>query len=77
MQINQIRAARALIGISQADLAAAAGVSVPTVKRAEGQGAIAASPAAVAAMRAALEARGIVFLAPGDVAGGLGVALRS
>jgi transcriptional regulator with XRE-family HTH domain len=31
----QIRAGRALLGKSQADVAAAAGVSVPTLKRAE------------------------------------------
>ena len=32
---SQIRAARSLLGFSQADVAARAGVSVPTMKRAE------------------------------------------
>jgi transcriptional regulator with XRE-family HTH domain len=35
VSIRQIKAARALLGWSQEDLAAAAGVSVPTVKRLE------------------------------------------
>lgn len=57
----QLRAARALLGLSQANVAEAAGLSVPTIKRAEGAGAISASPAAIAAICAALEARGVEF----------------
>ncbi len=60
---NQIRAARALLGLSQGDVAALSGLSVPTVKRAEGQGVIAASSDAIAAIRAALEASGVEFIA--------------
>ena len=58
---NQLRAARALIGWSQAQVAQAAGLSVPTVKRAEGQAAISASADAVSAIRAALESAGVEF----------------
>lgn len=71
---NQLRAARALIGWSQAQVAQAAGISVPTVKRAEGQAAISASADAIAALRAALETAGVVFLA--ENGGGPGVRLK-
>lgn len=74
MQSNQIRAARALLGMSQADVAAASGLSIPTIKRAEGQGAVQASADAVAAIRTALEAAGVVFLP--ENGNGPGVALR-
>jgi transcriptional regulator with XRE-family HTH domain len=70
----QLRAARALLGWSQADLAAKAGFSSMTVKRAEGSGSPAATPAVVAAIRAALEAAGVEFIA--DNGGGAGVRLR-
>lgn len=59
---EQLRAARSLLGITQSEIAAAAGVSVITVKRAEGSGTPAASAAAVAAVRGALEAAGVVFI---------------
>lgn len=71
---NQLKAARALIGWSQVQVAEAAGLSVPTVKRAEGRAALSASSAAVAAIRAALEAAGVVFLA--ENGNGAGVRLR-
>lgn len=74
MKANQLRAARALLGLSQAEVASMAGLSVPTIKRAEGQGAVAASAEAVAAIRAALEAAGVVFLP--ENGNGPGVALR-
>lgn len=74
MQGNQLRAARALLDLSQAKVAALASVSVPTVKRAEGSGKLAASADAVAAIRAALEAAGVVFLP--ENGNGPGVALR-
>ena len=69
----QLRAARALLGWSQADLAARAGLSSMTVKRAEGSGKPPASAEAIAAIRAALEAQGVVFLDNGT---GPGVKLR-
>lgn len=74
MQGNQLRAARALLDLSQADVAALAGVSVPTVKRAEGSGKVAASAEAVDTIRAALEAAGAVFVP--ENGNGPGVALR-
>jgi transcriptional regulator with XRE-family HTH domain len=58
---NQLRAARALLGLSQPEVAAAAGVSSMTVKRAEGSGKPAASADAIAAIRSALEAAGAEF----------------
>lgn len=71
---NQLQAARALIGWSQAQVAQAAGLSVPTVKRAEGRSVIAASTDAVRAIQGALEAAGVVFLP--ENGNGPGVALR-
>ncbi len=58
----QIRAARALLGLSQPEAAHIAGVSVSTLKRAEGTIQIGASVEAVAAIRAALEAAGVIFI---------------
>ncbi|MCB4771818.1 helix-turn-helix domain-containing protein [Ancylobacter sp. Lp-2] len=58
----QSRAARGLIGWSQTELAQAAGMSLPTVKRFEtGTGARVSSDA-VAAIRAALETAGVIFI---------------
>lgn len=74
MQANQIKAARALLDLSQAEVAALAGVSVPTVKRSEGSGKVAASEDAVAAIMAALEAAGAEFIP--ENGGGAGVRLR-
>jgi DNA-binding XRE family transcriptional regulator len=74
---NQIAAARRLAGFrTQADLATAAGVSRPTVERAEG--AKAAIPgmgtAAMEAIVRALEAAGVQFyLEGGSLAGGVGM----
>jgi transcriptional regulator with XRE-family HTH domain len=56
-----LRAARALLGWSQAELAARAGLSSMTIKRAEGSGKPPASAEAVTSMRAALEAAGVEF----------------
>ena len=71
---NQLRAGRALIGWSQSQLAEKANLSVPTVKRAEGQAAIAASSDAIAAIRQALEAAGVEFIP--ENGGGAGVRLK-
>jgi transcriptional regulator with XRE-family HTH domain len=71
--ISQFRAARALLGWSQADLAKKAGLSVPTIKRMEGQGTTPVSPDARERARVALETAGITFF--GGKTGRLGVAL--
>lgn len=57
----QIRAARQLVCLSQADIAAATGLSIPTIKRAESEREVPISEDAIAAIRAALEAAGVVF----------------
>jgi predicted transcriptional regulator len=75
VSIRQIKAARALSGMSQVDLAEASGISLPTIKRLESQeGDIGGRPATVAAIRAALEAAGVDFIA--ENGGGAGVRLR-
>lgn len=71
---DQLRAARAMLGLSQEQIASAAEVSTMTVKRAEGSGQPPASDRAVAAIRAALEAAGVEFIA--ENGGGAGVRLR-
>jgi transcriptional regulator with XRE-family HTH domain len=60
----QMRAARALIGASQADIAAAAGRTRQTIERMERSGSqpVVSRDATVAAVLAALGARGVVFL---------------
>lgn len=79
---DQIAAARRLAGYrTQADLAAAAKVSRPTVERAEGaKGAIPGmGTAAMAAIVRAIEARGVEFYLDGgaSLAGGVGMRLSS
>jgi len=71
---NQIRAARSLLGWTQAQVAEVTGLSVPTIKRAEGSGSISASQGAIDAIRAALETAGVEFIA--ENGGGAGVRLR-
>lgn len=71
---DQLRAARALIDMSQAELAAMVQMSTKTIKRAEGQGTVPASFEALAAIQAALEAAGVVFTP--ENGNGPGVALR-
>jgi transcriptional regulator with XRE-family HTH domain len=71
---SQIRAARALLGWSQTEVAAAAGLSIPTVKRAEADGGIRVSEDAVAAIACALKKAGVEFIA--ENGGGPGVRLR-
>ena len=59
---RQIAAARALVGLSQSELAARASISVPTLKRMEGSAGQAAGAANnVTAVQMALEAAGVEF----------------
>lgn len=75
VSIRQVKAARALLGWSQADLAERSGVSSPTIKRLEAvDGPIGGRLDTADAMRSALEAAGIEFIA--ENGGGPGVRLR-
>ncbi len=75
---RQISAARALIGMSQAALALAANISVPTLKRMEAsEDHVAGMRNDVAAVRTVLETAGVTFLEAGGVASGPGVSLRN
>jgi transcriptional regulator with XRE-family HTH domain len=69
----QIRAGRHLVGLSQAAVAQATGLSLPTIKRAESERDVPISQDSVAAIRAVLEAAGVEFIAGN---GGAGVRLR-
>lgn len=70
----QIRAARALLGWKQSDLAAASGVSEISVKNIE-RGATDARGSTLAKLQEAFQAAGVQFLDPGQhsMAGGHGV----
>jgi transcriptional regulator with XRE-family HTH domain len=59
--IEQIKAARVLLGWLQDDLAARSGVSLPTVKRLESRSPLQVSDEIKAKIVAALEAAGIEF----------------
>ncbi len=75
VSIRQIKAARALLGWSQGDLAAAADVSIPTVKRLEAQdGLLGGRDETGMKMRSALESAGVEFI--DENGGGPGVRLR-
>lgn len=65
---EQLRAGRALLNWSQADLADRAGVTRVTVVAAEAPDARVA-PASLRAMTAALEAGGVRFVQPGEYVG--------
>jgi transcriptional regulator with XRE-family HTH domain len=72
---RQIAAGRVLAGLGQDDLANAAGISAPTLRRMEASSGAASGMANnVAAIRAALEAAGVEFIA--ENGGGVGVRLR-
>lgn len=74
---RQIAAARTLLGLGQVELAKAASVSAPTLRRMEASDGPAVGMANnVAAVVAALEAAGVQFIDAGDVPEGSGVVLR-
>ncbi|HKH81277.1 MAG TPA: helix-turn-helix domain-containing protein [Methylovirgula sp.] len=74
--VAQLRAARALLGWSQDDLAAKSGVSKPTVARLElgVGGAVGGYPRTQEKLRRTLEAAGVIFVAENGE--GPGVRLR-
>ena len=75
VSIRQLKAARALIGWSQEELASAAEVSLPTIKRLEAaEGWLAGRQTTAHKIRAALERAGIEFI--DENGGGAGVRLR-
>jgi len=73
IQAGQLKAARALIGWSREDLAAAAKTTERTVARLE-LGEVVPRASTVAAIRSALEAAGVDFIE--ENGGGAGVRLR-
>ena len=77
VSVRQLRAARALVGWSQDDLARASGVAEITVKRAEGAseaGDVGGRTSTAAKLIFALEDAGVVFI--DENGGGAGVRLR-
>jgi transcriptional regulator with XRE-family HTH domain len=74
MTIEQMRAARGLLGWSQSKLAKQAGLSLPTVKRVESGMGPRVSDEARARIQQALEAGGVQFIS--ENGGGPGVRLR-
>jgi DNA-binding XRE family transcriptional regulator len=75
ISIRQIKAARALLAWSQEQLAVAADVSIPTIKRLEaGEGPLGGRDKTGAKIQMALETAGIVFI--DENGGGPGVRLR-
>lgn len=74
---TQIRGARAMIGMSIEELAAASGLPVETVMALE-NGEFAGEPHALFDVRSTLEAHGIIFLSSGNQdEGGPGIRLRA
>jgi transcriptional regulator with XRE-family HTH domain len=74
VSIEQLRAARALLGWSQTELALRAGLSLPTVKRVERDFGPLVSEEARSKLQKAIEAAGIEFLE--ENGGGAGVRFR-
>lgn len=77
---NQLRAARALLGIDQRALARAAGLSVPTIQRMEAsEDFIRGNVDSLMKLIAALDAAGLELVDPGAASpgGGRGVRLKA
>lgn len=75
LQTSQIRAARALLGWRQDQLAKAAKIGVATIARIEqGEGTVAAHTSTLEKIQNALEAKGITFV--DDAEAGYGVLLK-
>ena len=75
VSIRQVKAARALVHWSQEELAAAADISIPTIKRLEAtDGPLGGRAGTTEKIRAALESAGVEFI--DENGGGPGVRLR-
>jgi transcriptional regulator with XRE-family HTH domain len=75
VSIRQIKAARALLGWSQEELAAAANVSVPTIKRLEAQdGPLGGRTDTGNKLKTAIENAGVEFI--DENGGGAGVRMK-
>jgi transcriptional regulator with XRE-family HTH domain len=74
ISVEQLRAARGLLGWSQLELAVRAGLSLPTVKRLEGGFGPRVSDEARKKLQLAIEAAGVEFI--DENGGGLGVRFR-
>jgi len=80
MTAAQLRAARALLGMDQKDLAAASGLSLPTIQRMEASdGVIRGNVDSLMKLIAALDAAGVELINEGAVSqeGGRGVRLKA
>ncbi|KAB0266970.1 helix-turn-helix domain-containing protein [Microvirga brassicacearum] len=80
VSVRQLKAARALLGWSQADLARSSGVSEPTIKRLEaGDGALGGRSDTGDKLQDALQRAGIVFFFENEASqrGGPGVRVKS
>jgi len=76
----QLRAARALVGMDQRDLAAASGLSLPTIQRMEAsEGVIRCNVDSLMKLIAALELAGVELINEGAVSekGGRGIRLKT
>ena len=76
----QLKAARALVGMDQRDLAAASGLSLPTIQRMEAsEGVIRGNVDSLMKLIAALEAAGVELISEGAVSekGGRGIRLKT
>jgi transcriptional regulator with XRE-family HTH domain len=80
MTAPQLRAARALLGMDQKDLAAASGLSLPTIQRMEASdGVIRGNVDSLMKLIAALDAAGVELINDGAVSekGGRGIRLKA
>jgi len=76
VSIRQLKAARMLVGWSQEELAAAASISLPTIKRLEAaNGLLGGRETTAQKIKSALERAGVEFI--DENGGGLGVRLRN
>ena len=80
MTAAQLRAARALVGMDQRDLAAASGLSLPTIQRMEASdGVIRGNVDSLMKLISALDTAGVELINEGTVSpeGGRGVRLKA